>query len=227
MRVSGGQGGWLEVRETEAGELGLPGRTYLRIEAIDGCPRVTELYVDGRGEPIQSRALRRFPLSAIETFASGDFWTAWRLRDRAGPDLSRLATTISTTWSRGYFSGRHCDACGAPLRGGSGRSISNWLALSYLSQVTKSVPRPAPFAPHTPEPELLKEPRLEPPQDGLTDAFLSDVTRAYDQAILLRRPPAKAIAHLANVTDRTAQSWIYKARKRRIMPPAAKRGRIV
>lgn len=67
---------------------------------------------------------------------------------------------------------------------------------------------------------------LSAPQDGLTDAFLSDVGKAYHVAVKRRLPPATELARQAGVSVRTAQSWIYKARKRGLMPPASHRGRI-
>lgn len=68
---------------------------------------------------------------------------------------------------------------------------------------------------------------LAAPQDGLTDSFLADVGKAYRVAVQRRTPPATELARQAGVSVRTAQSWIYKARKRGLMPPATHRGRIV
>ena len=50
MQMSFGNGGWCLVDA----DIGLPGRLYVRITGVDGQPRLTELYIDGRGERDQS-----------------------------------------------------------------------------------------------------------------------------------------------------------------------------
>lgn len=231
--MSQGNGGWHEV----GGDIGLPGRIYVRVQDVDGHLRVTEIYLDGRGEPIQAGALRRFPLGVMEEWAGR--WGELDLHDSEvtpGPDLSRLATYFcADTWDR-YASGEQCETCGAPLRrlgraDGRPQAVTEWPALSWLAQmpgsgvpqvpeVEQSVPLPARIA----HPE---EPQLSAPEHGLTDEFLSDVARAYRAAVARRQPPATLLAKKADVSVRTVQSWFLKARKRGLLEPATKRGRSV
>ncbi|MCW2736099.1 hypothetical protein [Nocardioides sp.] len=208
MRASEGNGGWVEVEDDD---LGLPGRTYVRLSDVDGIDRVTEIYIDGRGEAIQPGAIRRFPLAVLEQWLST--WSSKARRGVAGPDLSRLASHFGTTW------------------GDRQATIHNWVALSWFAQYPKSdirQPRMGDRSRNAAPTELVLPPlRLQAPEAGLTDGFLSDVGKAYDAAIARGLPPAVTIADLAGVTKKTAQSWIYKARKRGLMLPAKSKGRIV
>jgi hypothetical protein len=61
----------------------------------------------------------------------------------------------------------------------------------------------------------------------LTDTFLTDVARAYDAAIKNGLAPAVTLADMVGVDKKTVQSWIYKARQRRLMDPPRSKGRIV
>lgn len=68
--------------------------------------------------------------------------------------------------------------------------------------------------------------RLPPgsPPDGLTDEFLRDVARAYAAALQRGERPNVALAAQTEVPLKTAQSWVYTARQRGIMPRGS-RGR--
>jgi hypothetical protein len=231
VRLSGGNGGWISIDDAE-GELGLPGRIYFRLTEVEGIDRITELYIDGRGEPLQQGAFRRFPLAVLESAIE-----SMHFRGVAGPDLSRLASYYAHTW--GSYRGRHCTTCSAPLRGtashaeqlGRERAIDNWVELAYLSQS----PRDDFHVPLPPMNDKRRRTGVDLPEfrltyengQALTDAFLSDVARAYEAAIARGLPPAEAISKLVGVQRKTVQSWVYKARKRDIMPPAKSRGRIV
>jgi hypothetical protein len=130
---------------------GLPGALYVRVQDVDGVPRVTELYVDGRGEAIEPRALRELQLSRVEiaaqewhVFMSGAYKRA--MGDLAesgidtsavepeyrspGPDLSRLAA---------YF---QADPTSAP----------GWVGASMLAQKSWPSDSPDDF-PQVPYPE--------------------------------------------------------------------------
>ena len=61
----------------------------------------------------------------------------------------------------------------------------------------------------------------------LTDEFFRDVYRAYLHALRTNTSPAKHIAAEAGgVEQKTAESWIYKARKKGVMPPPPRKGRL-
>jgi len=233
MKLRGGNGGWAVF---EALDLGLPGRTYVRLTEVDGVDRVTELYVDGRGEPIRPGYFRNFPLAEIEQWLAGFGGGFTARREVAGPDLSRLASYFAHTW--GGYRGN----CNAPLKGrrsdkGLGdRAIDNWAELAYISQYEATFSEV-----HVKQPPMgdgrqnsewdeieAPEVRLEYKSgQRLTPAFLSDVATAYDAAIARGLAPAETISKLVNVDRKTAQSWIYKARKGGLMPPAKSKGRIV
>lgn len=196
MWIHQGNGGWHEVE----GDLGLPGRVYFRVQVVDGATRITELYLDGRGEPLQSVA--RFPLRGLEQLAS----QASRERMQvAGPDLSRLAAHFATTFG----------------------TAKHWVADAWRAQYPDSGVPQAPMPRSRRQHEAETEIRLAAPDEGLTETFLRDLALAYEQAVRQRRPPATAIAEATGYDRRTVESWIYKARKRGIMPPAAKKGRVV
>lgn len=196
MRIYEGNGGWFEAE----GELGMPGHVYFRVQLVDGTPRVTELYFDGRGEPLQS--VSRFPLRALEQLAAQ---VSHERLQVAGPDLSRLAASFASTFG----------------------TAKHWVADAWRAQYPNSgVPQAPMPRPRRREP-AEQEIQLAAPEDGLTDTFLTDLARAYDQAVRQRTPPATAIAEATGFPRRTVESWIYKARKRGLMPPAARKGRVL
>lgn len=255
MDATMGSGGWAELH---GDGLGLPGRVYLRFTEVDGRHRVTEFYIDGRGEPIQPGSLRKFALGSIEDWLGGEDWLAITSGSVA-VDLSRLATHYRTQVPQGGrgssgYSGRTCECCGAPLRGDEtwlkrrteamarqGREfkeepVTDWIELSLLAQLAAAYEHaeliPIRQAAELPKPrgaDAVSEPIiLADPPGGLTDAFLHDVAVAYRAAVSQgRTDPAVAIAELPSVTYgvRTVHSWIYKARKRGLLPPARRDGR--
>lgn len=199
-----GNGGWLKVTELD----GLTGPVYVRLQDVDGALRVTELYVDGRGAPIQPGALRGLSLPAFE--AGRVVEDDAQLRDalvRPGPDLSRLASYFAT--------------------GSFGPKVRHWIAEAWRAQFPQSDTEQPPYARSAgTEASTPLEVTLSAPVDGLTDQFFADLARAYAAAVALGRPPATAIAEATGFERRTVESWIYKARKKGIMPSAPKRGRI-
>lgn len=54
----------------------------------------------------------------------------------------------------------------------------------------------------------------------IDDAFLSDIARQYAEHVAAGAMPAPAIATAEGVPVRTAQRWVYVARKRGIIPPS-------
>jgi hypothetical protein len=225
VRASEGNGGWVEVEDPQSG---LPGRVYLRLAEVDGVDRVVELYIDGQGQPIRPGPLRRLPLAWLEEWLAS--WTSRGRRAVAGPDLARLASYFGTSWSLPRPD-NYCKSCAAPVRWTSGKAITNWVELSWLAQnaaVHGLHLEQVPLGPRGRiEEQELPELVLEMNDGRLTDAFLSDVAKAYDAAVARRLPPALAIADLVGVEQKTVQSWFAKARKRGLMAPAKSRGRIV
>lgn len=219
-------GGWARL---EGEDFGLPGLVYARFADVDGRLRITELYYDGRGEPIQAGALRRFPLGPVEDWLSIDEedWIRAGL-PHVSPDLSRLASHFHGRSGRmngvAGYRGRTCANCGAFLERderyaeqhrqvlGSEyreRAITDWVHLSLLAQYDREFfeSRGWPIVPQSPrgregETEVGSEPiTLADPEAGLTDAFLQDVARAYRAAVGQgRRDPAVAISELPSVT---------------------------
>lgn len=203
-----GNGGWLRVTDLD----GFTGPVYVRLQDVDGALRVTELYLDGQGAPIQPGALRGISLPAFE--AGRVVEDDAQLREalaRPGPDLSRLASYFATT--------------------SFGPKMRHWIAEAWRAQFPTSGVEQPPYAPRS-SGRMASTPlevTLSAPVDGLTDQFFADLARAYAAAVALGRPPASAIAEALGpeYDRRLVESWIYKARKKGIMPPAPKRGRIL
>ncbi len=63
------------------------------------------------------------------------------------------------------------------------------------------------------------------PAAGLTDQFLEDVARAYQSALSRGLRPNVALAEQAQVPRRTAEKWVYLARKKGLLP-ATRPGRV-
>lgn len=203
MFVSVGNGGWVRVDDPMG--HGSPGPVvYARFTADDEARRwrATELYVDGRGEPITGRALRGLPMAAIEAVSADPDLRAQLGRTAALPavQVSTLASYYDTT-----FGGR--------ARG--------WVADSYRCQVPGSGVTPVKRAPDRPLPVRPDDPPpLTTPPDGrLTDEFLRLVARCYVAAVRAGNFPGPALAEQAGVSPRTVQRWVYTARQRGIMAP--------
>lgn len=232
--MSFGNDGW---RRVPGADLDLPGAVYVRVQAVEGVLRVTELYIDGGGQPIQSGAVRRLPLTALELLAGTD-----EPNGVPGPDLSLLASNFGLSLGDLLWDGGECPRCPSCdgvvkpdppwiedeflTEGRKHWSITDWVVLSLLSQYPRAnVSRPRRGRADRVRPAET-EVKIAPPEEGLTDAFLLDVARNWQAAVNDRRAPAKAIAESAGVSPRTVQGWVRKARQRGLMPPATKRGRI-
>jgi hypothetical protein len=70
--------------------------------------------------------------------------------------------------------------------------------------------------------ELVEPVPVEPPREGLTDAFLQSVAENYTWARATRQRPAPFIASQTNSSVRTVHSWIAKARDRGMLKPTTK-----
>ncbi len=231
MQISYGFKSWVKIQDDD-----VPGVVYAGVDVVDGHPRIVQLYIDGRGEPIQAGALRRLPLGAYEqliatmTDSEGNPFT-FHGASSNGPNLSLLAAHNYVT-NGDEYRGRHCPTCSAPLKrdeiraksAGREEAITDWVVLERMARLGKI---PQPKMPRERSAEDAEPIRLSAPEHGLTDEFLVDVARAYRAAVEQRLSPAKALAEVAGVERRTVESWVYKARKRGLMAPAVKKGRIV
>lgn len=182
FRIPLNGGGWVTL---DASDEGIPGLLYLRLTDVDGRLRVTELYVDGRGAPIQQGALRYFPLGELEDWlAEGKNGETIR-RALLYPEIDLSPEARMARWEN------RLRLAGAGLQS---------------AEVFELTGRP----------------------DSLTDGFLGDVAKAYRSAVARHLPPATELARQAGdgTSLRTAQGWIYKARKRGLLEPAKHRGRI-
>lgn len=194
MWVSVGKGGWVRVEDPDR----FPGPLYARF-ALDDDPRrrwrVTEIYVDGRGQPIATSAARQLPLAAVEAITT-DPDIRDELASRAGQPgvpLDVLASYYATTFTS---RARH------------------WVAESTRSALRRKSDRPLP-------PRDDPPPLSTPPGGRLTNEFLRDVARAYAAAVRDRKRPAEELARQAGpgVSPRSVQRWFYIARQRGIMDP--------
>jgi len=220
MLASYGNGGWVCIDDED-----LPGPLYLRFSKDDtGRWRTRELYLEGRWRHLVGADFRELALADLEAvILDGEEHLAGRA-ETPGPDLSRLAAHLATTWGPGAYSGDHCKGCGAPTNR-RGRALRDWVALSWFAQYPNSgVPqRKMPKGPKPPVEEQV--PPIEAPRDGLTDDFLHHVAAAYRAAVRRRLRPGPELARQARVSVRTVHRWIYTARRRKIMPPG-QRGRV-
>lgn len=203
MQWRHGNGGWVRFDASD-----WTGPVYVKFTEDDGRLVAREIYIDPRGGELRSADLRQLDVSRLAALAGTDWNDPVRLANRndPGPDLSRLASHFSTRYP----------------------SKSDWVGQSYLAQLPGSgvkAPRMgATVLPRGVEDRSPPTP-LRAPEHGLTDAFLREVADAYGAAVERREHPAKALADQAGVDVRTVHSWVYKARKRGIMP-ATKRGSV-
>lgn len=202
MDVKLGHGGWVRYAEPDQP------LTYIRFARSEaGRWVVTELYMaTDETAPIRPDSLK-IRLAALETFANRPDVRAAMERDRSpGPDLRRLASHFSATFSR---------------------RATHWVAQSYWANFPKSGVKQAPMG-KEPAPDDWQEqagPRLETPPEGLTDDFLRQVAEAYASAVKRGKHPAPAIANASGVSVSAVRKWVYTARKRKIMA-AGQQGKV-
>jgi hypothetical protein len=216
MRLSFGIAGWVAVDG-----LGLPGPLYVRVrpEVNGGRLRIVELYLDAslnEQSPITSSDIRELPVTRIEAMINARPEPA-NLRIRSvGPDLSTLASYYSTDfWNEAQQIEER-----------------NWVVLNYMCQLNPDQLKGLPPFRHVQRMNRRNWRRFRDvdvgfrlatgPQDGLTDAFLGDVARAYASAVARGERPNKAIAEQTGYPLKTVQRWVYTARQRGIMPRGSK-----
>lgn len=213
MRASIGNDGWVAVDD-----VGLPGPLYVRVAPQpDGRLRLVELYLDASqsGSPLAGDDLRQLPIGRIEGLVNDN---ADAVRARLGlpaPDLSTLASYYGYTF------------------GDLGREIESrdWVGLSFACQFDQDAyAEPLSELPSFARPskqarawdgvrEVESDFRLTSgPADGLTDAFLNDVRRAYAAALARGERPNVSIAEQTGAPLKTVQRWVWIARQRGIMP---------
>ena len=238
MRISIGNGGWVGVDG-----LDLPGPLYVRVRAVDGRLRIVELYIDASdgADAIDARDLRELPLSQVEAFINAFAEDVTMRADLISPDLSTLASYYATAFGRtaqqvaegnwvvSSFAAQQVRAFGADravLRGdqllteddataalaadpGLGRVM--WVARAERAKGWRGV--------RSSEREFRM---TAGPVDGLTDAFLHDLARAYRAAVARGERPNVAIAEQTRYPVKSVQRWVYTARQRGVMPRGQK-----
>ncbi|GGR80236.1 hypothetical protein GCM10010169_25490 [Micromonospora fulviviridis] len=207
MQISVGWGGWAQVIPDggQADEVELPAVSYVRFaEVPSGHWRAVEVYLDGRGEQVRAEALRRYPLTFIETAVTTDPGMLETLQSwarHAGPDLTRLASHFDTAFWRDRD--------------------THWVARSWRAQIKDSGEPQAPMGKlRSPAPRTPEEMQLPEPSEGLTPEFLGRVAAAYREAIHVdAKAPARVLSQVnPQVSYRTIHRWIYEARRRGVLP---------
>jgi hypothetical protein len=220
-----GRGGWVRV-DVDA----VPGPLWLRLRCDQGRWFVSEFYLDGRGAEITAgmlRTLAGFPAAVVGTLIDGG--TEGRRfterTDEPGPDLSRLAGYALTPELRRWAprlvrlgqAGWALDSLRAQIPGQRQQEIFG----EVIAQ-----------APEFPDPPVGFmadddwEPTPPPPAGGRIDAeFLQSVAGYYRWAVGNRLRPGPEIAQASKVSLRTAQNWVYLARKCGALAPT-KPGRV-
>jgi hypothetical protein len=179
----------------------LPGPLYLRLAPDErGRWSTREVYLQGEWRGVVAGDLRELPLSRIE--ASVDIDRLARRATEAGPALSVLASHFSV--------------------GSFGSQRHDWVRDSFEVQAGAR-PVKVERRPKTPTRPTIQ--RLSRPFDGITEDFLRHVAVAYARAVEDGLSPAIELAAQADVPVRTVHRWVYIARQRGVMPPAA-RGRV-
>ncbi|MGN6600695.1 MAG: terminase gpP N-terminus-related DNA-binding protein [Actinomycetes bacterium] len=199
MEITTGRSGWVRFRRERDAVV------FLRLGLRDGRRLVLrEVYVDGRDDALDTADLRKLPLGEMVAAVGANpdlFQTLKSDMDLPGPDLSTLASYFA---SRTYGEG-------------------HWVADSFLAQMPDDQ-RPDDVR----KVRRAREGKLEvhdtrppiriPEGRNLSDDFLLDVAGVYAWCIRHGAPYGKTIAEMVGVDQRTVQAWVYKARKRGLMP---------
>lgn len=201
MRIRFGNGGWVRVDDEN-----LPGPLYLRYKLAGNRPVLVEMYLDAGGTEIHPGITRDLDLRAYTAqvfMATTQYYPEWLARSVQipGPDLSRLASYFGSSF---------------------GRRANHWVADSFRAQYEDSDVPQAPRAGERGTPTTPKAPvPVRPPENGLSDDFLSLVADNYAWAVGTGQSPAPMIAAQAQCSVRTVHAWVRKARDRGIMPPTS------
>lgn len=205
--LSYGRGGWCRVFADQLPDL------YVRLEPNGGVWRITELYVDGRGQPLSAGMLRELPAAAIESAVNADPDGA--LTDDYGFPSIQMGVLASHYADPGKLGPDHL-------------GTRTWFDDMIRSQIADSGVPTVKRRQHRRDRGRPEVPPLRAPENGLTDEFLGHVARAYHQAVINGQSPAKQLA--AEVGDgtsvRTVHRWIYTARKRGILTDSRGPGRV-
>ncbi len=212
-----GRGGWVRV-EVDA----VPGPLWLRLSRDGDRWFVSEFYLDGRGCELTAgmlRALAGFPAAVVGALIDGGA-DGRRFAEQArepGPDLSLLASYALAPELRRW----------APRLVRLGQA--GWALDSLRAQIPAQRQRElfgevVDRAPAFPDPALTTEddttPCPPPPVVGRIDEpFLRAVAAYYRWAVGNRLRPGPEIARACDVSLRTAQNWVYLARKSGVLAP--------
>ena len=213
-----GRGGWVRLDLETA-----PGPLWLRLACERGRWYLSEFYLDGRGGEITAgllRTLAGFPAAVVGALIDGGAESE-RFADRAcdpGPDLSRLVGYALTPELRRW----------APRLVRHGRS--GWALDSLRAQLPAELQREmfdevVTQAPAFPDPGTGPSPADggdEPPAPlggRIDEEFLQAVAGYYRWAVGNRLRPGPELAKASNVSLRTAQNWVYLARKGGALAP--------
>jgi hypothetical protein len=221
-----GRGGWVRV-DVDA----VPGPLWLRLRCDQGRWFVSEFYLDGRGAEITAgtlRALAGFPAAVVGTLIDGGTeGTRFAHRaDQPGPDLSRLAGYALTPDLRRW-------APRLVRLGQAGWALDSLRAQIPAQRQQEIFGEVIDQAPEFPDPRTGPQmdeddelPPPPPPAGGRIDEdFLRSVAGYYRWAVGHRLRPGPEIARASQVSLRTAQNWVYLARKCGALAPT-KPGRV-
>lgn len=214
-----GYGGWCRWVAPDVDAI-----VYLRYaRRDDGRWTLRELYIDAdeRDRAITTETVVSLPLAqlAAEVNAEADLMAGLEQCISAANGLGVLASQFST--GHGKAARKYI---------GSDWTIMAWYA-QYSSDALKER-----GLDHLKRPQRTKAPGKRPQQsdseyrltsgpgvDGLSDAFLGRVKQAYNAAVARGdHAPNKTISADCNHPYRTVTRWVYEARKRGVMPPAAR-----
>jgi hypothetical protein len=210
--LSFGNGGWVAVEDDQ-----LDGTLYLRLHPNSrGRWVVDQFYLDAEEHELTPGIIKGLRLSEYEQEINieRDVLTARSNVPSPADGLPTLAAHFSTTFGRGSD------------------PYLNWVDAAWRQQFSPEF-RPGGYedlvTPRKPKSGTKVTPQRdryrlrEAPRHGLTDEFLRDVARAYNAAISRgERRPNQVIAKDVQVSPRTVQEWVAKARRRGIMPPGRK-----
>lgn len=202
-------GGWLRLRESS----GQGPAVYLQymLSGPTGHERLdlqSVVMQAGSDEALSGRTWRRIPLSQVEQM----LWLLLVYLPFNGPEKWKDAGVSE----RELFNSSVSDVTPPSLD-----SLDAFFeATEELEMLGASLPSDMLVGEAVDGLPAPRIPRLHSSDGRLTDDFLQDVADVYRWATATKRSPAPAIAEIAEVPVRTAQRWVYEARKRDILPPA-------